>query len=657
MWKRIISTITFALALMAFVDVSIAQSNLAPFLKQHCIGCHGSDSPEAGLNLTTPPASYLDAEIRRRWTYLYDRVDAGEMPPPTADQPSAEHRAAFLKSLGNALTMADLSTREVTLRRLNRNEYENTVRDMFGIYVDVSRLLPSDSAEQGFDTTGTALSLSTEQMVLYIEAADMVLDAILGSPRERRTINRTVNFATLSRGAGESERKLPDGVVLFSGAKHLPLYDASLPGRGLYKVRVQIRAEQSDTPVFMHVTGGNTGQIAAHTAGFFEAIPGKVTTVEFTDRAPEDSDCFAFGMVDGYPFWQVDEAEYKGPGLFIGDITIEGPLEQWPPASRAKLFGDVDPASGTIQDAREILSRILPDAFRRNTEADEVEPYVALVQQAIDEGAPFEKALRRGLKGVLSAPEFLFLEERLVPDSDASTIDNFALASRLSYFLWSSLPDRELLSLAERGELKRPEILHAQVERMLRDPGSNRLVENFTGQWLRLRDIDFTVPNQLLYPEYDQLLRWSMLKETHSFFREILDNDLSVQSFVDSEFAMLNQPLAEFYGIDGVTGLEIRRVALPEDSVRGGVLTQASVLKVSADGTRTSPVLRGVWILKHISTGHRLRLPRPPLPPLNQISAEPLRFVSNLPNIVPMKAAIGVTRRLIRPGLPSKVSM
>lgn len=614
MWKQLCRSITATIAFIACIDLASAQSDLTAFLRQHCFECHAGDAPEGGLDLTAQPENFNDAEVRRRWTFLYDRVATGEMPPDAAEQPPAKTRSSFLEALARSLTAADLSHREVTLRRLNRSEYENTVSDLFDIFVDVSRLLPTDSAEQGFDTTGTALSLSSEKMVLYIDAADLVLDRVLGPPRPPRTISRTVNFASLPRGTGDSERKLADGIVLFSGAKHLPLYDASLPGRGLYRVRMKIRAEQSNTPVVMHVTGGNTGQIAGHTAGFFEALPGKVTTVEFTDRAPEDSDCFAFGMVDGFPFWKVDEAEYKGPGLFIGDITLEGPIEDWPPPSRAKLFGDVDPDNATVADARTILTGLLPRVFRRSTEASEAEPYVALVQRALTEGATFENALRRGLKGLLCAPEFLFMEERLISDSDTATIDDFALASRLSYFLWSSLPDRELLSLAEHNELHQPKILRTQVERMLADSKSDRFVENFTGQWLRLRDLDFTVPDPLLYPEYNQLLRQSMLQETHAFFREILDHDLSVQNFVDSEFAMLNQPLAEFYGIDGVKGLAIRRIPLPPDSVRGGVLTQASVLKVSADGTRTSPVLRGVWILKHFYG-------TPPQPPPPTVAA------------------------------------
>jgi hypothetical protein len=277
------------------------------------------------------------------------------------------------------------------------------------------------------------------------------------------------------------------------------------------------------------------------------------------------------------------------------------------------LLGDIDPATGSLDDVRAILSRVLPQAFRRRTAEAEAEPFVALARQAFDEGLPFEKALRRALKGVLCAPEFLFLEESLAETGEGqtpATIDDFALASRLSYFLWSSLPDEELLSLAARGDLKQPDVLRAQVERMLGDPKSRRFVQSFAGQWLRLDDIDFTVPDDSLYPEYDQLLRQSMLDETHAFFREVLDRDLSVQSFIDSDFVTVNEPLAHFYGIEGVQGLRTRRVALPDGHVRGGVLTQAGVLKVSADGTRTSPVLRGAWVLKYL-----YGTPSPPPPP------------------------------------------
>lgn len=602
------------------------RAQLRPFLERHCIDCHSGETPEGNLNLETISVDLSNAELRRRWIYLYDRVANGGMPPKGEPRPDEDSKATFLRSLGDLLTQADLAGREVVLRRLNRNEYQNTVRDLFGIYVDLESELPDDSAEQGFDTIGSELSFSAEQMVTYIKAADLVLDQVFGPPTAPKRIDKTVNMKDL-QSSKTADRVLPDGVVLFSGAKHLATYGASVRGPALYRLRMQVKAVQTDRPVVMQVDGGVTGSIPAHVAGFFQVPPGKVTTIELTDRAVESSDTFSIGLVGGYPWWKVNSDEYKGPGLFIGDIQVEGPLEEWPRPSRTKLLGDIDPAHGTLEDIRRILLRILPRAFRRATVEAEAKPYVALAKQALDEGLSFEKALRRGLKGMLCAPEFLFMEESLNRLAETSAggsgpnaikrIDDFALATRLSYFLWSSLPDDGLLSLAGRGELHKPSVLKSQVERMLDDAKSDRFVDNFTGQWLRLRDIDFTVPDQSLYPEYNQLLRQSMLDETHAFFREILDHDLSVRNFIDSDFVTINQPLADFYGISDVKGLEVRRVELPQDSVRGGVLTQASVLKVSADGTRTSPVLRGVWILKYF-----YGTPSPP-PPATVKAIEP----------------------------------
>ncbi|MFN5799431.1 MAG: DUF1592 domain-containing protein, partial [Planctomyces sp.] len=215
---------------------------------------------------------------------------------------------------------------------------------------------------------------------------------------------------------------------------------------------------------------------------------------------------------------------------------------------------------------------------------------------------------------MLCSAEFLYFEEPPAKTAGGTTaanvIDTYALANRLSYFLWSSLPDAELLEAAATGELAQPPVLRAQAERLLQDAKADRFVQRFTDQWLRLRDIDFTVPNEQLYPEYNQLLRQSMLDETRAFFREVLQQNLSINTFIQSDFAMLNRPLAEFCGIEGVTGLQMQRVPLPRGSLRGGVLSQAAVLKVSADGTRTSPVLRGAWILKHL-----YGTPAPPPPP------------------------------------------
>ncbi|MCA9068480.1 MAG: DUF1592 domain-containing protein, partial [Planctomycetaceae bacterium] len=603
----------FLLVFLVFGSVGIVrgdsphQTERSSFLKAHCTACHAGETPEGSLDLEQVSQDFRDAEVRRRWVLIHDRVRDGEMPPMSETQPDTITKSKFLKSLGESLTRADLASREVVLRRLNRREYENTVRDLFGISIDLENVLPNDSLEQGFDTIGSGLSISAEQMVLYLEAADLVLDEVFGPPKAPDRINETTNIKDL-RSKTTADRITEDGVVLFSGAKTLPLYGVSVPSPGRYRLTVEVKAVQSKAPVIMRVDGGVTGRVASHVAGFFEVPPNKMTTIQLTDRAVERGDTFAFGLVKGYPFWKVGE-DYQGPGLFVGNIQIEGPLEEWPRQSRLNLLGQVDPDKGTVEDLRAILSRVLPRAFRRTTDATQLELFIGLAKQALDEGQSFEKALRRGLKGMLCAPEFLFLEEQL-SEGKPSFVDDFSLAARLSYFLWSSLPDQELHTLANRGELHRPQVLTTQVERMLKDPKSQRFVQDFTDQWLKLRDIDFTVPDQRLYPEYNQLLRQSMLDETYAFFREILDHNHSVQNFLDSDFVMLNGPLAEFYGIAGVSGLEMQRVKRPEKSLRGGVLTQASVLKVSADGTRTSPVLRGAWILEHLFGD-----PPPPPPP------------------------------------------
>ena len=241
----------------------------------------------------------------------------------------------------------------------------------------------------------------------------------------------------------------------------------------------------------------------------------------------------------------------------------------------------------------------------------------------LDEKYSFEQALRIGLKAVLVSPNFLLLRETIRPAGpeaslrDVAVLDDFSLASRLSYFLWSSMPDEELFQLAGQGKLSRPETLRAQVERMLGDPKAKAFTENFAGQWLGLRDIDATLPDRQLYPEYDDILRSAMIKEVYLFFDEVLKNDLSLTNFVASDFSIINGRLADHYGIPGVAGLEFRKVSLPTDSHRGGVLTMAGILKVTANGTTTSPIVRGAWVLDRI-----LGTP-PPKPPANVEAVEP----------------------------------
>ena len=263
--------------------------------------------------------------------------------------------------------------------------------------------------------------------------------------------------------------------------------------------------------------------------------------------------------------------------------------------------------SGTLVDAEKLLRDLLPKAFRRPVIEGEEKPFVELVASSLESGQSFEASLRAGIKAVLASPKFLYLREA------NGTLDDYALASRLSYFLWSTMPDDELMALARSGELHTPSVLRSQVERMLQHSKAKAFTENFTGQWLSLRDIDATTPDKALYPEFDELLKWSAVQETQRFFDELLKEDLSVRNFVDSDFTMLNGRLATHYGIPDVHGVGIRKVSLKPEYHRGGLMTQASVLKVTANGTSTSPVLRGVWVLDRIM-GQPVSPPPPNVP-------------------------------------------
>ncbi len=321
---------------------------------------------------------------------------------------------------------------------------------------------------------------------------------------------------------------------------------------------------------------------------------------------------------------------YPGAGLVVEWVEIEGPIDEFPSPGYRRLFGDVplkqmhprNPASLQLmpenphEDADRLIRTALPIVFRRPVEVALADYFVGIAHERLDKGEPFAEAMVGAYTAVFCSPHFLYLNEPLRKDhpSDPAQLDDYALASRLSHFLWSSTPDDELLKLATEGVLRKPDVLHAQVERMLEHPNSQRFTENFAGQWLDLREINATTPDPQVYGEFDDFLYWSMPRETRLFFNEVLSRDLPITEFVDSDWSMLNQRLAQHYGIPGVVGGELRKVRLPASSHRGGVLTQAAIMKVTADGSRTSPVLRGKWVLERI-------VGQPPDPPPPNIPA------------------------------------
>ena len=599
--------------LLGFATLAAPPTSVSEVLDRYCIDCHDGVEAEGGFDLAGLGFDLRDEEIARRWILVHDRLQAGEMPPPKKRQPKAADKRVVLAALAKEIRAAELARADVVLRRLNRAEYENTVRELFGIDVGIDGL-PQDTPPDGFDNVGEGLAVSAEAMQAYLEAADQVLDAVFGPAKKPKYVRHETNLLKqvdwkgrpqLASQIGKMFRETEDGLVIFQSGycpTNLVNFARLKMPPGTYRGSIRARAVQSDKPVTLRVYGGDTivNRRERHLVGYWDVPPDEWITIHFEDRLMEPGGTYqpkCYNTEDT----RKNADTYPNPGIEIGDIVIEGPLDVWPPPSRARLLGDRD-------DAETIFHRLLPLAFRRPTAAAEAQPYLTLFKSARESGRDFQSALRVSLKAVLCSPEFLFLDEpnhRLRGD---------ALAARLSYFLWSSMPDAELQSLARSGKLANSATLRNQVERMLKDEKGTAFTENFTGQWLDLREINFTEPDANLYPEFDELLRISMLRETELFFQEILAQDLSVTTFVDSDFTFLNERLARHYQIPGVIGQEFRRVSLPAGSVRGGVLTQASILKVTANGTYSSPVLRGAWVLEHI-------LGEPTSPPPDNVAA------------------------------------
>ena len=456
-------------------------------------------------------------------------------------------------------------------------------------------------------------------MEQYLEAADKVLDAaVANSPRPWLLKKRyDVRDEKSVRPTGSVYRHLEDSVAIFSSWAsaniQVTLWNFRTHFRGNYRVRISAYAFQTDKPVTFHVTAGTlTAVTEERIVGYHDVPPGRPTVVEFVEKL-EAKNCMRI-VVDGLgvippQVEKVGAEKYTGPGLAVQWVEVEGPLhETWPPPSHRRLFGDLkqSPAPTAedknrlevvspqpLADAERLLRDFLRRAFRRPVTDDDVRPVLARVKAKLDAGFSFEQAMRVGYKAVLVSPHFLFLRER------PGRLDDFALASRLSYFLWSSMPDEELFALAAAGQLRDAATLRRQVERLLSDPKAAAFAQNFAGQWLGLRAIDDTAPDPALYPEYDDILKTAMLKEVFLFFGEVLKHDLSLTNFVASDFTLLNGRLARHYGIPGVTGTDVRRVQYP-DATRAGVLGHGSVLATTAHSDQTSPIRRGLFVRRRL---------------------------------------------------------
>ena len=619
--------------------------------KASCIDCHDGSADNA-LNLNKLKSDLTDPQQFRQWQRIYDRVKSGEMPPETEARPDSRQLAVALGSIRKSLIAenkrAQAADGRVVLRRLTRTEYEHTLTDLLYIKSDIGGIIPAENSSNSFDTVFSTQGFSPIHVEGYLKAADVALDrAIRLFPEPKSKVRRFEfldNKNVKRHFADENTKpeprpiagKLDDAIVMFTDASYVYKLDYHVETSGWYKIRAQVYRHQSSDPVILTLNAGDYNRGFTKVLGWYDLDSDKPITAEV--EAFLEKGQYLFPGVeglkvqpDGKTIWNVGPEKYKGAGIAVRWIELEGPTdEQWPPYSTTNLLKDVklkklkrkkwdqrrsdfvkfEPVVG--ESPRKQLERIIgwftPRAFRRPLLSGEGTPFVELGLAALKEGRSFEDAIRISLRAALASPNFLFMT------SEPGPLDDFSLASRLSYFLWKSIPDHELFLMAKRNRLTGGDVLDEQIERMLNDEKSQRFISDFCKQWLQLSEIDATVPDQRLYPEFDELLKHSMLDETEHFIAYLIEKDLSVSNLIDSEFAFVNRRLAEHYGISGVKGQTTRKVRLPRSSPRGGLLTHASILKVTANGTNTSPVLRGNWVLTHL-------LGTPPSPPPPTIGA------------------------------------
>ncbi len=608
---------------------------LAPFLDTHCYECHDDSSAKGGLNLDQLGRDLHDEAVRAKWVRIFDRVTQGEMPPNDEKQPTDTERTTFARNLAQPLSQAHAAHKGTVLRRLNRREYQNTMNDLFGTNLDLEGMLPEDGRSHEFDNVGEALGLSQTHLKRYLEAARLVWDTVVANqtaPPEVWTIECAFRSSEIENRIGKTWKRLKDGaIVRFEGGGYPSglLRNSGVPQSGFYKVRVTGYAHQSSEPIVCSI-GGQSYQPGSEKPiyRFASFPPDKPTTFEFETWIEQRYMLVVEPHGIAFPQPRPKTIDnYDGPGFAFVSATIEGPLtREFPLRGHKLIFKGIDrreieprnpadkkrryyePKFEVISDdepgdARQSLKRMASLAWRRPIGDAELEPYLALFQAERDGEATFEQALRTATSALFVSPNYLYLRE------PAGKLDDFAVANRLAYFLTRTAPDAELLALAANKKLTNdPATLRGQTQRLLDDPRFARFLTDFTESWLNLREMDFTVPDGSLFPEFDAYLRHSMPLETEAFLRELIASNLPVRNIVKSDFAMLNGRLAEHYGLAKISGPEIRKVTLPANSARGGFLSQGSVLKVSANGTNTSPVLRGVWVMERI-------LGDPPQPP------------------------------------------
>ena len=568
-------------------------------LGRYCIDCHSGSDAESGIAIDSYTATNARSTDRANWRRILRQLQGRAMPPDDADQPSEEERKLVEQwILDDALKVECVGPDRpgrVTIRRLNRQEYDNTIRDLFGIDLKLAKTFPSDDVGYGFDNIGDVLSVSPVLFERYIDAADEIV----------RTVIASTDVEAAPRRQFEGKRFPTRGQVT---------RDFTLEDAGEYVLRVRAWGDQAGNQACFMLVGLDGKPLRKELVRNDRNRP---TDFEVTLDLKQGKHQLGVAFLNDFYLKSGPQGKKLDRNLNVDSIELIGPLGILPdslPEFHTRFFQPpIDPRATVTHQTeaiKKLLNPLASRAFRRRASITEVESLGRIFSLARRNGETVERSTQLAVAAILVSPSFLFRMEVDPEPGEVRDLNDFELATRLSYFLWSSMPDDELFGAAARGELHTEEQLVQQARRMLKDDRVEALVENFAGQWLQLRGLEEVSPSQKQFPTFDNQLREAMLRETELFFRTIVSDNRSILDFLDADYTYVNDRLAKHYGISGVSGPDFKRVSL-EGGRRGGLLGQASILTVTSDPTRTSPVKRGKWILENLFDAP------PPEPPPN----------------------------------------
>jgi hypothetical protein len=574
------------------------KAEIRPILEQSCGDCHWGDNDDAGVNLE--PFQTIDQllDSRKLWRKVLTRVAAHEMPPEDSDPLTQDQHQAvtvWIDELLNSVDCSNINAGRVTIRRLNRTEYRNTIRDLFGFDYRPAASFPGDDVGYGFDNIADVLSLPPRLMEKYLSAAEEITSRTIVDPNYGRYQKRIEGLKFKESDASEPFKGFH---MLHSNGSISHAINA--PEEGRYRVEVKLFADQA---------GDELAQLGIGLAGQ-KPTPLSVPLADGEQLVTVSTDLeiqpgktrLLLSFLNDYYAEATASRRAMDRNLYIAGVSIYGPLNVDGNFSDRWLKHLRSNRRPGVKDARKVLELFMLRAWRRPPSDRDVRRIMQLYRKSTRGSATFYDGIRLCIQAVLVSPHFLFKVES-PPDVDANSgdrkLDNFQLATRLSYFLWSTMPDDQLLELASKKKLQQPEILTAEVNRMLADSKADALVDNFVAQWLQLPKLAKVRPDPDLFPGIDNKMREDMAKETRLLVKDLIDQDASMLDLLDTDYSFVNQRLADHYGIQGVTGDSFQKVST-RNSGRRGIISHASILTLTSNPTRTSPVKRGKWIMENL---------------------------------------------------------